>query len=102
MALPEVTLQDHHGIDSLRVRGKVFASFPDDDHIRVMVGETEIHAVVAEYPGVCAPFYWGTRLACVVVDVAHAPSDLLRELLVEAWLRQAPATLRRHLTPKID
>ncbi|MDQ1368923.1 MAG: hypothetical protein QOF20_1276, partial [Acidimicrobiaceae bacterium] len=41
LALPEVATQDHHGIDSFRVRGKIFASVPDDDHIRVMVDEDD-------------------------------------------------------------
>jgi hypothetical protein len=97
LALPEVATQDHHGIDSFRVRGKIFASVPDDDHIRVMVAEDDTNAAVAEYPEVCAPFYWGTRLACVVVTLASASPELVRELLTEAWRRKAPKKLLAEL-----
>jgi hypothetical protein len=89
LALPRVTEEDHHGIISFRVGGKIFATVPDADHIRVMVDETEIRAAVAENPDVCQEFYWGKRLACVVVTLRRAPASLLRELLTEAWLRKA-------------
>jgi hypothetical protein len=92
-ALPETTQQDHHGMASFRVRGRIFATVPDDGHVRVMVNEPEILAAVSECPAGCEPFYWGKRLACVVVDVAAAPAALLEELLAEAWLRRAPRSL---------
>lgn len=44
---------------------------------------------VTENPDVCQEFYWGKRLACVVVTLRRAPASLLRELLTEAWLRKA-------------
>jgi hypothetical protein len=37
LALPEATEQDHHGALSFRVRGKIFATVPDSEHLRVMV-----------------------------------------------------------------
>ena len=97
LALPGVTEEDHHGITSLRVGGKIFATVPDADHIRVMVDETEIRAAVAENPDVCQEFYWGKRLACVVVTLRPASAMLLRELLTEAWLRKAPRSLANQL-----
>jgi hypothetical protein len=93
LALPETTEQDHHGMPSFRVRGKILATVPDDEHIRVMLAEDEIMAVVAEYPDLCAPSYWGKRLACVVVTLAPATIGLLEELLTEAWLGKAPRSL---------
>jgi hypothetical protein len=93
LALPEVAEQDHQGIDSFRVRGRIFATVPDDAHIRVMVDEDDTKAAVAEYPEVCAPFFWGARLACVVVALANAQPDLVQELLTEAWRRKAPKKL---------
>jgi hypothetical protein len=95
LALPETTEQDHHGMDSFRVRGKIFATVPDDHHVRVMVDTTAILAAVAENPGVCEAFYWGKRLACVVVAIDVADPDLVRELVTDAWLRKAPRTLAR-------
>ncbi|MDQ6949660.1 MAG: MmcQ/YjbR family DNA-binding protein [Actinomycetota bacterium] len=93
LALPEATEEEHHGMQSFRVRGKIFATVPDEDHIRVLVDEADISAAVAEYPDTCAPFYWGARLACVVVTLGAAEPALLRELLTEAWRRKAPKRL---------
>jgi hypothetical protein len=97
LALPEAAEQDHHGMDSFRVRGKIFATVPDDAHIRVMVDEDDTKAAVAESPDACAPFYWGARLACVVVTLASADPNLVRELLTEAWRRKAPKKLLAQL-----
>ncbi len=66
---------------SWRVKGKIFATVPDDDHIRVMLAEDDIRAAVAEHPDLCAPMSWGARLACVVVDCRTAPPALVKELL---------------------
>lgn len=93
LELPEATEQDHHGLVSFRVGNKIFATVPDDEHIRIMVGESEILAAVAENPLVCEPMYWGKRLACVVVNTDKARPELVRELLTEAWLRKAPKRL---------
>ena len=73
LALPEVTEEPHHDMASFRVRGKIFATVPDDTHLRVMVDEMEIRAAVAENPDVCEELYWGKRLACVVVNLRRAP-----------------------------
>jgi hypothetical protein len=95
LTLPETTEQDHFGTPSFRVRGKIFATVPDDDHVRVRVDESEIRATVAEDPVVFHEFYWGQRLACLVVDLADVDPDRLRELLTEAWLGKAPKTLAK-------
>src|ERR1035438_841809 len=91
LSLPEANEQDHHGMSSYRVREKIFATVPDDDHIRIMVDEPEILAAVARHPTLCEKFYWGRRLACVVVTFGSASPELLRELLTEAWLRSCAA-----------
>lgn len=95
MRLPETSEEDHHGIDSFRVRGKIFATVPDDGHVRVMVDEAAILEAVTENPGACEAFYWGKRLACVVVALPAAPASLVRELITDAWLRKAPKALAR-------
>lgn len=82
-------------MDSFRVRGRIIATVPDEAHLRVMAGEAEILAAVAEYPEFCAPYYWGSRLACVVVTLGPAPAAVVRELLSEAWRSRAPVALLR-------
>ncbi|HLM95231.1 MAG TPA: MmcQ/YjbR family DNA-binding protein [Acidimicrobiales bacterium] len=98
LALPEVTEAPHHDLASFRVRGKIFATVPDDRHLRVMVDEPEIRAAVAENPDACEELYWGKRLACVVVDLPHAGADLVEELLTDAWMRKAPQKLVNELS----
>ena len=102
LSLPEAAEQDHHGLDSFRVRGKIFATVPDDGHLRIMIDEDDIKAAVAEHPGTCAPFYWGARLACVVVTLAEAEPPLVRELLTEAWRRKAPKKLSISFPPDVE
>jgi len=97
LALPQVTEQDHHGMASFRVRGKIFATVPDDEHVRVMVEEGEIRAAVSQNPVVFHEFYRGKRLACLVVDLTGTSPHQLRELLTEAWLRKAPVSLAQQL-----
>jgi hypothetical protein len=100
LGLAETTEQDHHGIPSWRVRGKIFATVPDEHHIRVMVDQDDIRAVVGQYPDACAEFWWGSRLACVVVDLRSAPDRLVNELLLDAWRRKAPRQLVRDSNPQ--
>lgn len=97
LALPEVTESDHHGMASLRVRGKIFATVPDDEHVRIMLDENGIRSAVAEEPLICDEFYWGKKLSCVVVAVKPATTSLLRELLTDAWLLKAPVSLTRQV-----
>jgi len=93
LGLPEVSEQDHHGMHSFRVRGKIFATVPDDTHLRVMVDEDEIRAVAAANPRSCEEFFWGARLAALVVDIGRVRKTLLEELLTDAWARKAPRKL---------
>ena len=95
LALPEATEQDHHDMGSFRVRGKIFATVPDEHHLRVLVDEDEIRAAVAAHPRICEELYWGRRLACVVVDLRRASKALVDELLTDAWARKAPKALLR-------
>lgn len=99
LGLAETAEQDHHGMPSWRVRGKIFATVPDRDHVRVMVDGDDIRAVVAQYPGACAEVRWGSRLACVAVDLRSAPRRLVRELLIDAWRRKAPRQILRDFDP---
>lgn len=93
LSLPEVTQAEHHGMDSFRVRGKIFATVPDDTHLRVMVEEADTEALVAEFPDICTPVYWGARLACVAVALSSAEPSFVGELLSDAWRRKAPKKL---------
>ncbi|PZS33446.1 MAG: hypothetical protein DLM59_06470 [Pseudonocardiales bacterium] len=95
LALPQGTEQDHHGNPSFRVRGRIFATLPDEAHLHVMVGEHEIRAAAAADPSAYEQVWWGKRLAALRVDLAVAEADAVREPLAEAWRRKAPPALVR-------
>lgn len=97
LSLPEAVEQDHHGMPSFRVRGRIFATVPDGDHVRIMVDEGDIRAAVAESPDACEEFWWGSRLACVVVDLRVAKREIVMELFIDVWRRKAPRRLVREL-----
>ena len=46
LSFAEVTEEDHHGIPSFRVLGKIFATVPDDAHVRVMLDPDAARLVV--------------------------------------------------------
>ena len=48
LGLPEAVEQDHHGMRSFRIDGKIFATVPDEQHVRIMVDQEDILAAVAE------------------------------------------------------
>ena len=98
LALPEATEQDHHGRPSFRVRGRIFATLWDEDHMNVMVDEGGILTAVQSRPDVCSEVWWGKRLAAVRVDLRRADASLVRDLLADAWERKAPASLRERAT----
>jgi hypothetical protein len=95
LALPESTVADHHGMDSFRVRGRIFATVPDPFHVRVMLDEGDIRALVDEDPDTYSGVPWGSRLAAVAVDLRKVGEEELLDLLGEAWVRKAPARLVR-------
>ena len=78
---------------SFRVGGKIFATVPDADHLRIMLDDAGIQAAVAEDPLVCEPHYWGRRLACVVVNTRKARPEVASDLVKEAWRGKAPKRL---------
>lgn len=94
LELPEAVEQDHHGMRSFRVSSKIFATVPDEHHVRIMLDQEDILAAVAGDPRACSELWWGKRLACVVVEIERAPRPLIKELLEAAWHRKAPARLR--------
>lgn len=95
LALPAAVEQDHHGVPSFRVDGKIFATVPDPDHLHVMVGPERIRSLVQTRPDVWQGVRWGGRLACARVDLGATSAEVVGPLLEEAWRRKAPSRLTR-------
>jgi hypothetical protein len=88
LALPDAIEQDHHGRPSFRVRGRIFATLWDAEHMNVMVDEGGIQTAIQGHPEVCTEVWWGKRLSAVRIDLQRADGDLLRDLLADAWERK--------------
>jgi hypothetical protein len=83
LALDGATERDHHGFPSFRTTRRIFATMPDDGHLRVMLPEEEISAAVAEWPW-CEEQWWGKRLSAVRIVLAECDPDVVAELLQDA------------------
>jgi hypothetical protein len=92
LSLPETTEEPHFEFSSFRVRGKVFATVPDNGHLHVFAGVEEARALLHENPTTFEPIGRGKRInpEWVRVNLASADAKQTRELLVEAWRAKAP------------
>jgi hypothetical protein len=91
LGLAEAVEQPHHGFPSFRVGGRIFATMPDDEHLHVMLDETDIRSAAAEWPAWCEEKWWGKKLSAVRVVLSEADAAVVAELLEDAWrMRAAP------------
>ena len=88
LGLPDVVERPHHGFPSFRTgaRGRIFATLPTEDILRVMLDEGTIREAVAEWHW-CREGWWGARLLTVEVVLADAEADAVAELIDEAHAR---------------
>jgi len=86
--LTDVVEQPHHGFPSFRTgaRGRIFATLPTDDILRVMLEPESIREAVAQWRW-CREGWWGTTLSTVEVVLADADAAGVTELLDEAHAR---------------
>ena len=93
LALPEVAEHDHWGNPSFRIRGRIFATVPDEAHVNVMIDPFDVDAVVREDPDTCEELWWGKELRGVRVSMNRAAAPVVKSLLEAAWRRKAPKRL---------
>lgn len=91
LALPEAIEQDHHGFPSFRVRGRIFATLPDEATLRVMLDDDAVEEAVAAAPEQCSVLRWGAKISGVAVHLPAAHPDTVADLLADAWRRRAPS-----------
>lgn len=92
LGLLEAEEAPHHNRQSFRIRGKVFATVPDDGHLNVMLSEDEVALAVTASRAV-EELWWGRRLSGATIDLRRASRPLVSELLEQAWRRRAPKML---------
>ncbi|MFF1877987.1 hypothetical protein [Leifsonia sp. NPDC058230] len=95
LALPDVEEYEHGGLPAFRVRGKRFATMLDTTTVNLMPGEAGIREASAAWPEHCSERWFAGRLAAARVDFETIEHELMRELVTDAWLAKAPASLRR-------
>jgi hypothetical protein len=95
LAWPETTEEDHFGRPSFRVRGRIFATVPDSEHLNVMIDPLDVDGAVKEDPAACEPLMWGKQLRGVRVRLRVAEPEMVRVLLAAAWRRRALRALVR-------
>jgi hypothetical protein len=91
LALPGVADETSYGTPALKVNGKLLARLKEDGTtLALRVGFEERQALVESSPEVffVTPHYENSPM--VLVRLAAADPDELRELLEEAWLERAP------------
>ena len=91
LALPGVVEERSYGTPALKVNGKLLARLKEDgETLALRVGFEERQALVRSSPDVfyVTPHY--ENYPMVLVRLAAADPDELRELLEEAWLERAP------------
>jgi hypothetical protein len=88
LELPDVVELPHHGFPSFRVgpKGRIFATLPTDDVLRVMLEEGSIRDAAARWPW-CREGWWGKKLMTVEVVLADADAGAVTELLDEGHAR---------------
>ncbi len=98
LGLPEAVEQDHHGRPSFRVGGKIFATLWDEDHMNAMLDESGIRTAVQREPEAYEELWWGKRLRAVSVNLGRADTNLVADLLADAWEHKAPRRLTKDRT----
>jgi hypothetical protein len=93
LALPETTEQNHWGKPSFRIRGRIFATVPDERHVNVMIEPFDVEAAVLAEPESCEELWWGKELRGVRVSLPDAAPNMVAALLESAWRRKASKRL---------
>ncbi|MFJ9771773.1 MmcQ/YjbR family DNA-binding protein [Kitasatospora sp. NPDC101157] len=91
LALPEAAQEPTWGIETLRVRGKVFAmGAPDGDSVTVKASHEDQAELIAAEPEVFSFARYVGRHGWVSVRLDLVDPEELHDLLTEAWRRTAP------------
>jgi hypothetical protein len=91
LELPEVEEGTWYGTPALKVRGKGFARLREDgEDVVLMVDVLEREALMQNEPEMfhITPHY--QDYPAMLVRLATVDEELLREQMIESWLRKAP------------
>lgn len=93
MELPDVEVGSHHGTMDIRVRNKIFATFPKGTKEMCLKSTpADLDELVKQNPEAFS-MVWGDRM--LKVDLDRIDRRTLEALLVDSWMLAAPPALRR-------
>lgn len=91
LALPETQEGAHFGRPDFRVKGKIFATLPEDGGtVHLKTSAANLDALVKADPATFSDV-WGDRW--LGVDLARVKPNQLLDLVIEAWRQAAPKRL---------
>jgi hypothetical protein len=93
LSLPEVTEEPHFEMSSFRVRGKIFATVPAKDVVRVFVDEELRDLMVGVDPKAYEKVWWGKKVVGLRVLLSAVKAKDLELLFRAAWEKRAPKRL---------
>jgi len=97
LGLPEANEQDHHGIPSFRVNGKIFCTIHQDQpRMMLKLAPEDQHNLCAGRAGTIEPVpgYWG-RKGSTFVYYEQVELEELAQLIRLAWAGVAPKRLAK-------
>jgi len=91
MKLLGTTESPHHRYTSFRVRGRIYATAPQEGGLlHVFVDEEDRNRMAALYPGVYGKLGWGKKVVGLKVALDDAKPEDVQALLRAAWQRKLP------------
>jgi hypothetical protein len=95
LSLPETSESSHHGTPDVRVRNRIFATFPPSaEVVNLKSAPQNLELLVRRDPATFSDA-WGGRWLGVRLD--RVPDEAARELVRDAWTLAAPRSLFRSL-----
>jgi predicted DNA-binding protein (MmcQ/YjbR family) len=93
LQLPDVEVGSHHGTMDIRVRHKIFATFPSGTKAVVVKCSPENLELLTRANPAAYSKAWGQTWMQVALDEIDRAT--LADLLIDAWLLAAPPALRK-------
>ena len=93
LQLPDVELGSHHGTMDIRVRNRLFATFPANGRVAML--RCTLHSVEDLTKQNPDAFSKARGDAWIKVELDQIDRAMLRTLLIESWLQAAPSSLRQ-------
>jgi hypothetical protein len=99
LQLPDVELGSHHGRMEIRVRNKIFATFPADGKVVVLrCTPDNLDSMTKQNPEAFARARGDSWVQVALDQIDRA---MLRTLLIQSWLQAAPQSLRQMHEPQL-